>query len=147
MKTNSKGNKIGLALLLTLCIVGTQSSARAISVTADKLDQILGDTKIDVSTIVDAIKSGKTLTFPKVDTLLTDLTSKLPGLTIEPGLSTDSGLIKYNGGIVGEISGSVITIRPPRDSKSLPDAGATLVLLSMGLLGLAGLARNLKNKN
>jgi hypothetical protein len=147
MKTNFKGNKIGLALLLTLCIVGTQLSARAISVTADKLDQILGDTKIDVSTIVDAIKSGKTLTLPKVDTLLTDLTSKLPGLTIEPGLSTDSGLIKYNGGIVGEISGGVITIRPPRDAKSVPDGGATLVLMSMGLLSLMGLARNLKNKH
>jgi hypothetical protein len=141
MKTNFKGNNIRLALLLTLCIVGTQLSARAISVTADKLDQILGDTKIDVSTVVDAIKSGKTLTLPKVDTLLTDLTSKLPGLTI------DSGLIKYNGGIVGEISGGVITIRPPRDAKSVPDGGATLVLMSMGLLGLMGLARNLKNKH
>ena len=141
MKTNFKGNNIRLALLLTLCIVGTQLSARAISVTADKLDQILGDTKIDVSTVVDAIKSGKTLTLPKVDTLLTDLASKLPGLTI------DSGLIKYNGGIVREISGGVITIRPPGDLKSVPDGGATLVLMSMGLLGLMGLARNLENKH
>lgn len=50
----------------------------------------------------------------------------------------------YSGSdLVGDINGGVVAVTFG-SPKGVPDGGATLVLLSMGLFGLAGVARNLK---